>query len=169
MGGEKARIRILLEDYCSLGAQGLDPEAWLQGMEASVKRLQKRLGGTLVNDLLAKLRSGDFESVARTLLDYYDKSYDKHIENGTGSGSGVGTRAGHITDVGQDDDLDQLDACGIARQVLARVAEFEEFESIVPPPSVMKRDAELTAPLRSADRLEVQQNATQEVSSKPHS
>lgn len=140
----------------------------MKGMEASVQRLQKRLGGSLVNDLLARLRNHDFEYVARTLLDYYDKLYDKHVANSNGSGSGVGTRAGHIVDVCQDDDLDYLDAPEIARQVLAKVAEFEAGESHLMSQVIRTKIGDLQAGTGSTDQVDTEEKLTQGESTKPY-
>jgi len=43
------------------------------------------------------LREGEFESVARAMLLYYDKLYDTHLANHGGTGSGAGTRSGKKT------------------------------------------------------------------------
>lgn len=126
--GETARVRLLVEDYTSTAAQGDNPASWLEGMQSSVRRLQKRLGGAAVQHLLQRLEEQDFEAVARALLGYYDKLYDLHVANSGGTGSGSGRRPGCVVDVSQADDLDCIDDLGLARLILERVAEFEMQE-----------------------------------------
>ena len=40
--GEAARLELLVEDYAGEAARGGDHAAWLERMEASALRLQKR-------------------------------------------------------------------------------------------------------------------------------
>jgi hypothetical protein len=123
--GEAARIQLLIDDYASPAARGADERAWLERMQDSVSRLGKRLGGAAVNTLKAALSDGHYETVARQLIAYYDKLYDAHVLNGSGSGSGTGARPGTVVDVAQSEELAELDAKLVARCVLERVAEFE--------------------------------------------
>ena len=50
--------------------------------------------------------------------------------NGSGSGSGSGTRPGAVLEAAQHEDAPCLDAEGLARLVLQRVAEFEAVEGM---------------------------------------
>ena len=126
--GERARLRLLVEDYAGDAARGPDPGAWLARMLASVARLQKRLGGERVAALQAQLVAGEYEGVAKVLIAYYDKLYDAHVANGSGSGSGVGARPGVVLDALHPPELPELDAPLLARQVLQAVAAFEARE-----------------------------------------
>jgi hypothetical protein len=64
---------------------GDDESKWLERMDESVGRLSKRLGGQVVADLRAGLRERQYAAVARQLIAYYDKLYDAHVLNGSGS------------------------------------------------------------------------------------
>ena len=88
-------------------------------MEASADRLRKRLGGAAVARLVAQLRAREYDEVA-ALLAYYDKLYDTHIHNGSGTGSGAGARVGAVVDAAQPDELEAIDGAR-ARAVPARV------------------------------------------------
>ena len=125
--GERARLRLLVEDYAAR-ARGADHGAWLERMLAS-GRPQKRLGGERVAALQAQLVAGEYEGVAKVLIAYYDKLYDAHVANGSGSGSGVGARPGVVLDAVHPPELPELDAPLLARQVLRAVAQFEARES----------------------------------------
>ena len=98
-------------------------------MEDSVERLGKRLGGAAVTALKASLRGRRYDAVATELIRYYDKLYDAHVVNGSGSGSGTGCRPGVVLEAAQPDELLALDAPLVAREVLRRVTEFEAAEA----------------------------------------
>jgi hypothetical protein len=125
------RSQLLVEDYASdearAGEEG-GADAWLQSMTASVRRLRKRLGDVKVNAIVDHLSAGDYSSVARMLLGYYDALYDTHISTGGGTGVGSGARVGCVVDAVQPDDAAEIDAPGLAREVLARVVGFEQAE-----------------------------------------
>ena len=133
--GEAARVKLLVDDYASEavmqngGGKEGDHKAWLERMEDSVARLGKRLGGNVVNELVRGLRCGEYEGVAKHLIAYYDKLYDAHVLNGSGSGSGTGERPGQVLDAAQPEELPCLDAELLARLVLERVGEFEVAEA----------------------------------------
>ncbi len=118
---EAERIQQLLNDY----ARGnVESPAWLEGMERSVGKLQKRLGAERVRVIHEALRGGEYEEVARLLLNYYDGLYDKHIKNAGGTGSGSGTRAGLVVDLDPGADW-RFDARSLARLVLECVEKCE--------------------------------------------
>jgi len=119
-------VRLLIDDYASLAARaGHSEEGWLEGMCASVRMLEKRLGAAACASLCADLRRGDHAAVARALLAYYDALYDVHAVNGLGTGSGGGTRASKVVDAPQHEDLEEIDADLLARAVLRCCAEFD--------------------------------------------
>ena len=93
-----------------------------------MRRLKKRLGDQKINGLVEHLRAGDYSAVARTLLGYYDGLYDTHISTGGGTGVGTGARVGCVVDAAQPDDASEINAPLLAREVLARVVEFEQAE-----------------------------------------
>ena len=111
----KSRLDILVQDYANSDTQ--EKGEWLDGMKRSVSQLRKRFGNENVEKVIETLDEGDWRAVADMLLPYYDKLYDKHIQNETGTGSGTGTRQGKILSVGQDDiDFDERElADGILR------------------------------------------------------
>jgi hypothetical protein len=119
---QEERVRLLREDYSSPDIVGSDTEAWLQRMADSVRRLEKRLGAKRRDEILGSLMSGDYEGVARALLEYYDVLYDRHLVNGTGTGGGAGKRPGAVYDVHSGD---VFSAEEVARGVLEQVRLFE--------------------------------------------
>jgi len=92
----KERIKILLEDYT---AESLRSEAWKERMVESITGLKRRLGGERMLEVKELFLVEDYEGVARNMLTYYDKLYDKHIKNAGGCGSGKGQRVGRIIDI----------------------------------------------------------------------
>lgn len=102
-----SRLDILVQDYANSTVQA--KSMWLDGMKKSVSQLRKRFGDENVAKVIAGLDEGDWRKVADLLLPYYDKLYDKHIQNETGTGSGTGTRQGVILSIGHDDvDFDEV-------------------------------------------------------------
>ncbi|THH41523.1 tRNA 2-selenouridine(34) synthase MnmH [Neolewinella litorea] len=63
---EEWRVNNLVRDYA-----GYPPDA----LAAAFTRLRKKLGGQRLQDALAALEGGDFETAARIALVYYDKAY----------------------------------------------------------------------------------------------
>ena len=53
----------------------------LSGLEVSVQKIQKRLGGQQVKAALAALEEKDFRTAAAIVLKYYDKTYMKAVES----------------------------------------------------------------------------------------
>lgn len=65
------RIRRLVQEYGSL-----DPLA----LEEAILMIRKRLGGFRTQAALAALARGQLDEVAGTLLEYYDKSYERSLK-----------------------------------------------------------------------------------------
>ena len=59
------------------------------------------------------------------MTEYYDKLYDKHVKNSTGSGSGTGVRNGEFIDVVVDESCTEFDPVDTARMCLDALAAFE--------------------------------------------
>ena len=68
---EATRVQRLVEEYGSL-----DPLA----LERAILTIQKRLGGLRTRTALEYLAQGQLAEVARLLLTYYDKSYERSIK-----------------------------------------------------------------------------------------
>jgi hypothetical protein len=104
----------------------------------SVRRLEKKLGPARVEQCVEWLRAADYAKVARALLQYYDRLYDVHVSaggygtgahsGGTAAGGGGTGRSGVVLDAQQPEALQRIDPVGLARAVLARVADFEQQE-----------------------------------------
>ncbi len=62
------RVEFLIEEYGNLPAEDL-------GM--AVTRIKKRLGGLRVKQAIEALDQGDLALVVETVLEYYDKAYDR--------------------------------------------------------------------------------------------
>jgi hypothetical protein len=118
-------VRLLVSDYAAGHADGPGAEEWLRRMEESVGKLTKRLGGDRVAQVTQALRRRDFESVARSMLMYYDTLYDRHLANQGGTGSGSGTRPGLLADVATEGEDAEFDADAFAGLVLEAVARAE--------------------------------------------
>jgi len=75
------RVQNLVDVYAGRPALSRDeaPMAWLQDMVAATKRIGKRLGPTRTQLAISSLESGDYEQVANILIDYYDKTYERHL------------------------------------------------------------------------------------------
>jgi hypothetical protein len=81
-----------------------------------------------VTELQRQLRAGEYAAVARVLIEYYDKLYDAHTQNGSGSGSGTGCRPGAVLEAVHPEELPKFDAALLAREVLKAVRKFEAQE-----------------------------------------
>lgn len=68
------RIKIILDEYA-----GLDPAK----LAAAINQISKRTGGAVTQQCLELIGTGDFSSVVRLLLPYYDKTYSHsmHLRN----------------------------------------------------------------------------------------
>ena len=66
----EVRVKRLVKDYGEMPAEGL---------EDSIRRIEKRLGNEAMKASLKSLSEGDFAEVARITLRYYDKAYDHCI------------------------------------------------------------------------------------------
>jgi tRNA 2-selenouridine synthase len=119
---EKARIAVLLHDYTVVAKKdpmtGKLSEVWKQKMIASTKTLEKKLGKEKVNTLIKDLHQEDYAQFAKTALEYYDKLYDRHIQNSEGSGNGAGIRGATTLDVIVNEQCDDVDGVEVGRQVL---------------------------------------------------
>ena len=62
----ESRARNLVNEYGELSHTGL---------EAATRRLERKLGGQRMNEILSLLASGNTYQVAYELLEYYDKTY----------------------------------------------------------------------------------------------
>jgi len=58
------------------------------------------------------------------LLGYYDRLYDKHVANATGTGSGTGERSGALLEA-LHTETGAFDGEALASEVLRRVYEFD--------------------------------------------
>lgn len=122
----EARVNILVEDYGSGAVMSGDREQWKSRMQASIRRLTKRVGPAQTKALEDQLVAGDYPGLATGLLQqYYDKLYDRHITNagGTGACENAG-RVGVIRSVGGSDAV--FNASELAFAVLRHVKQFEE-------------------------------------------
>lgn len=81
-----------------------------------------------MTELQRQLRAGEYAAVARVLIEYYDKLYDAHTQNGSGSGSGTGCRPGVVLEAVHPEELPKFDAALLAREVLKAVRKFEAQE-----------------------------------------
>ena len=63
----EVRVQRLVNDY---GTEGLT------GLEECIKKIERRLGNEAMKEALLALSKGDFASVARITLRYYDQAYD---------------------------------------------------------------------------------------------
>lgn len=63
----EVRVKRLVEDY------GKMP---IEGLEESIRKIERRLGNEAMKDALHSLGERDFANVARITLHYYDKAYD---------------------------------------------------------------------------------------------
>lgn len=117
----EARLDLLVEDYAGEAAKAQTAD-WGPRMEEAITRMGKRLGGDTVAALLARLVVGDVRGVALQLLSYYDKLYDKHVENASGSGRGSGARPGCLVEAAVDPAALRLDDQSLAALVLERAA-----------------------------------------------
>ena len=79
-----------------------------------------------MTELQRQLRAGEYAAVAKVLIGYYDKLYDSHTQNG--SGSGTGSRPGAVLEAVHPEELPKLDAPLLAREVLRAVRTFEAQE-----------------------------------------
>lgn len=70
------RVERLVKDYCG---EAVDPERSQQLID-SIISLEKRWGKKRVAQAVEQIQAGDFASVARDALLYYDGLYDKHSE-----------------------------------------------------------------------------------------
>jgi tRNA 2-selenouridine synthase len=66
------RIKRLVKDY---------GENFTQGLEASILKIEKRLGNEAMKEALQKLSENNLADVARIVLRYYDKAYDHSVLN----------------------------------------------------------------------------------------
>lgn len=66
------RVKRLVADYA---------DASNKGIEESLLKIQKRLGGQRVKEAQQALQEGDFHTGARIALHYYDRAYDKSLVN----------------------------------------------------------------------------------------
>jgi tRNA 2-selenouridine synthase len=69
---KEARVERLLKEYGCFSTTDL---------EASVLRIQKRLGGLATRQCQDALKAGDLKTVAEITLTYYDKAYTHHKED----------------------------------------------------------------------------------------
>lgn len=71
------RARRLVTDYCS--EEHLKDRTWVDGLKQCISAprggLAKRLGGARVQEAMRCLDEGNWESVSRMMLEYYDKLY----------------------------------------------------------------------------------------------
>ena len=81
-----------------------------------------------MTELQRQLRAGEYAAVAKVLIGYYDKLYDSHTQNSSGSGSGTGSRPGAMLEAAHPEELPKLDAPLLAREVLRAVRTFEAQE-----------------------------------------
>ena len=102
-----------------------------------------------MTELQRQLRAGEYAAVARVLIEYYDKLYDAHTQNGSGSGSGTGCRPGAVLEAVHPEELPKFDAALLAREVLKAVRKFEAQERARAP----ARGAELQPELQLQDSL----------------
>jgi hypothetical protein len=94
----QARVALLVEDYSGERVRQTTPN-WRARMATSITQLKKRLGEGTLRQLQAALEEDRFDAVAEALITYYDKLYDKHINNKTGQGNGTGTRKGKVVEL----------------------------------------------------------------------
>mmetsp|Transcript_1201 Transcript_1201/g.2579 ORF Transcript_1201/g.2579 Transcript_1201/m.2579 type:complete len:229 (+) Transcript_1201:61-747(+) len=120
----EARLTLLVEDYASEEAIAATKN-WRERMEKSISNMERRLGGAMVKETLERHRRGDVRGVASVLLGYYDKLYDKHVANASGTGTGTGERSGDIVIAEADPESTRLDEVALARIVLDRVKAFD--------------------------------------------
>ena len=66
----EVRVGRLVKDY---GAQPAE------GLEESIRKIERRLGNEAMKDALRALEAGDLAEVTRIMLHYYDKAYDRGI------------------------------------------------------------------------------------------
>ncbi|GBG32202.1 Hypothetical Protein FCC1311_084272 [Hondaea fermentalgiana] len=78
---EAQRVKNLIRDYCVVDEKA-DPEnfaRWNQSMCDAATRVRRRLGDDRLKAVLEGLQGRQYEDVAKTLLSYYDRLYDKHL------------------------------------------------------------------------------------------
>ncbi|KAK3266923.1 hypothetical protein CYMTET_24483 [Cymbomonas tetramitiformis] len=73
----ECRIEHLMKEYCSEEAAAGTAE-WTESVKRSIVSLKKRLGGERCDKAVAAIESGDYCTVVKMMLDYYDRLYDKH-------------------------------------------------------------------------------------------
>ena len=66
----ETRLQRLLRDYS---------EQQTEGLETAITNIQRRLGNEQWKNAIDALRAGDFVTVAKIALHYYDKAYDKGL------------------------------------------------------------------------------------------
>lgn len=66
----EARVRRLVKDY---------GENFIEGLQESILKIEKRLGNEAMKEALQKLAEKDLAEVARIVLRYYDKAYDHSL------------------------------------------------------------------------------------------
>jgi tRNA 2-selenouridine synthase len=66
----EVRVKRLLRDYGEMPKEGL---------EDSIRKIERRLGNEAMKQALLSLETGDLAEVARINLRYYDKAYDHSL------------------------------------------------------------------------------------------
>uniref|UniRef100_A0A7S2RBH9 Rhodanese domain-containing protein n=1 Tax=Rhizochromulina marina TaxID=1034831 RepID=A0A7S2RBH9_9STRA len=124
----RLRLDLLVEEYGGEEAQA--DEEWKPRMIESIVRMNRRLSDERVKEAVKALDSGDCRSVAKMFLAYYDKLYDKHLVNATGTGRGVGQRPGEIVNVEVPEEVPVFDTLAHATSVLQLVRGFSKRTSL---------------------------------------
>lgn len=68
---DELRVSVIMDEYASLGREAL---------AAAIQRISRRLGGLVTRECLEFLEEGDYASVVRLLLPYYDKTYSHSLQ-----------------------------------------------------------------------------------------